>query len=284
MRIISRIPGFRRRPPTVSVVRLSGIIGGAAMVRRGLVHQSLAPVLEKAFSGRRTVAVALAINSPGGSPVQSDLIAAHIITLSRERDIPVFAFCEDVAASGGYWLALSAGEIYANQSTIVGSIGVVTAGFGLDRLIERFGIERRVYTTGPKKGMLDPFRPADPDHVEHLRGVHAVLFERFRAFVAERRGHRLAAPEDELYSGAFWSGSQALEYGLIDGFGSLRSVMRERFGTKVRFRQFGMRRGVLGRLQRATGWSDPDGAADRTWADELLAAVETRTMWGRFGL
>lgn len=284
MSIISRIPGFRRKVPTVAVLRLAGVIGGDGGFRRGLMLQTLAPVLDKAFAGRRVAAVALSVNSPGGSPVQSDLIARHIIALAREKDTPVFVFCEDVAASGGYWLALAGTEIYANASSIIGSIGVVSAGFGLDRFIERFGIERRVHTTGPRKMILDPFQPEDPNHVAHLRALHAEMFERFCGFVRERRGSKLTGPEEELFSGGFWTGAQALEYGLIDGIGSLREVMRERFGRSVRFRRFGVRRGFVQRLRQT---SAPEGLAsveDGNWADDLVAAVETRAMWGRFGL
>lgn len=284
MAILSRLPFPRRRAPVVSVLRLGGVIGRVGAFRRGLALEPLAPALERAFSGRRTAAVALSIDSPGGSPVQADLIQRRVADLAREKRIPVFAFCEDVAASGGYWIALAATEIHANPNSIVGSIGVVSAGFGFDRAIARLGVERRLYATGPAKGMLDPFRAEDPEHVERLRALHGEIFDRFRDLVRERRGDRLAGPEEEIFSGAFWTGSKALEYGLVDGLGELRATMRERFGENTRFRVVGGRRGLLRRFRpagAAPGAFEPDVGS---WAEDALAAVEARALWSRFGL
>lgn len=279
---------FRRRAPVISVVRLSGVIGDAGPIRRGLSLQTVAARLEAAFSGRRVKAVALVINSPGGSPVQSDLIQQRVRDLSREKEKPVFVFCEDVAASGGYWIALAGNEIYANPSSIIGSIGVISAGFGFEEAIAKLGIERRLYATGAKKGMLDPFQAEDPGHVAHLRELHGDIFERFQAWVRERRGARLKGEDAELFSGAFWTGAKALELGLIDGLGDLRTVMRERYGENVRFRIHGPREGLLRRLGlRPTGFlseaADPTGWSTG-WADEVLAGIEARALWSRFGL
>jgi signal peptide peptidase SppA len=284
MELLKKLNPFRERAPIVSVIRLSGVIGDAGSIRRGLSLRSVAGPLEAAFSGRRTKAVALVINSPGGSPVQSDLIQQRVRDLSREKDKPVFVFCEDVAASGGYWIALAGNEIHANPSSIIGSVGVVSAGFGFEEAIAKLGIERRLYATGSKKGMLDPFQAEDPEHVSHLRTLQDDIFERFQAWVRERRGARLKGDADELFSGAFWTGSKALELGLIDGLGDMRTVMRERYGDSVRFRVHGPREGLLKRLGLRPGGFMANADGTGGWADELLASIETRAYWNRFGL
>ena len=284
MELLNKLNPFHERAPIVSVIRLSGVIGDAGSIRRGLSLRSVAGPLEAAFSGRRTKAVALVINSPGGSPVQSDLIQQRVRDLSREKDKPVFVFCEDVAASGGYWIALAGNEIHANPSSIIGSVGVVSAGFGFEEAIAKLGIERRLYATGSKKGMLDPFQAEDPEHVSHLRTLQDDIFERFQAWVRERRGARLKGDADELFSGAFWTGSKALELGLIDGLGDMRSVMRERYGDSVRFRVHGPREGLLKRLGLRPGGFLANADGTGGWADELLASIETRAYWNRFGL
>ena len=268
---------FRQPPPVVAVVRLAGIIGRLGSLRRGLALATLAPVIERAFRIRRLSAVALAVNSPGGSPVQAALIAGRIRALADEKGIPVFAFAEDVAASGGYWLALAADEVFADTSSIVGSIGVVTSGFGFPELLKRAGIERRLHTAGENKAMLDPFLDEKPEDVEHLTAIQEDIHETFKEHVRKRRGDRLAAPEEELFSGAFWTGRRALELGLIDGIGDLRQVLRERFGDKVRLRPVGVRRGWR-------PWRSGSIAASPDWASGLVAAVEERLMWNRFGV
>lgn len=287
MESLKKLNPFRRRDPVVSVVRLSGVIGDSMPMGRGLGLRGLAGRLEAAFSGRRVKAVALIINSPGGSPVQSDLIQQRVRDLAREKDKPVVVFCEDVAASGGYWIALAGNEIYANPSSIIGSIGVISSGFGFEAAIAKLGIERRLHATGEKKGMLDPFQAEDPSHVEHLRALQDDIFERFREWVRERRGERLTGDPDELFSGAFWTGSKALELGLIDGFGDVRGVMRERYGENVKFRVHGPREGLLSRLGiRPRGLTSLDGAQEvgAGWADAILAGIEARAMWNRYGL
>ena len=223
--------GGLRRPPTVAVLRLQGVIGpSGGPLRGGLNLAGLAEAIERAFRLRRLAAVALQINSPGGSAVQSALIAGRIRQRAAERQVPVFAFCEDVAASGGYWLALAADEIHAHPAGIVGSIGVIAAGFGFQDLMQRWGVERRVHTAGERKSFLDPFRPERPEDVARLDALLAELHEEFRAAVRERRGARLAAAEAELFNGDFWSGRRAAALGLVDGLGDLRSVMRARYG------------------------------------------------------
>ena len=262
--------------PTVGVLRLSGIIGSSGMGRRtGLALAEQASSIERVFKLSRLKAVALAINSPGGSPVQSALLAGRIRQLAEENAIPVYAFCEDVAASGGYWLACAAEEIYADPASIVGSIGVVSAGFGFTDMLEKIGVERRIHTSGEKKGMLDPFVPEVEDDLERLREIQEDIHEQFKDYVRKRRGIKLTASEDMLFSGEFWTGRRSQELGLIDGLGDLRSVMREKFGEKVNLHLVGGRKRFgLGRLL--------GGQADLV--DQGVAALEDRSYWSRFGL
>ena len=241
--------------------------------------------IERAFAPARLAAVALSVNSPGGSPVQSALIAKRIRDRAEERGVPVLAFAEDVAASGGYWLACAGDEIFADENSIVGSIGVIAAGFGFVDLIARHGIERRVHTAGARKGMLDPFRPENPEDVERLRAVQRDIHETFVSHVRERRGRRLKGEDDILFSGEFWSGRRAIELGLVDGLGDLRGVLRDRFGAGVRIRPVAVRRG----LRRRLGFGVFDGApafgldAGAVGA-EILAALDEWAMWKRYGL
>jgi serine protease SohB len=214
-----------RRSIPIPVIRLGGVIG-AVPFRTGLTLQAIEPTLAAAFAIKRAPLVALAINSPGGSPVQSSLIAGRIRDLAREKKKPVIAFVEDIAASGGYWLALAADEIFVDRSSIVGSIGVISSGFGLDGAIQRLGIERRVHTTGPRKALLDPFRPEEPGDIEVLRELQDAIFQSFKAEVEQRRGSRLSLPAESLYSGRVWSGEKAVAHGLVDGIGDLRSTLR----------------------------------------------------------
>ncbi|MDH5749556.1 MAG: S49 family peptidase, partial [Rhodospirillales bacterium] len=223
-------------PPVVGVLRLAGVIGQLGHVRRGLDLASMAGPIERVFKLKNLKAVALAINSPGGSPVQAALIAKRIRAMAEEKEIPVIAFTEDVAASGGYWLACVADEIFADENSIIGSIGVISAGFGFTDLLKQYGIERRMHAMGERKGMLDPFQKEKAEDVEHLKSIQRDIYESFQRLVTERRHGKLKAEEDELFSGAFWTGTRALEMGLIDGIGDMRSVMRDRFGEKVRLR------------------------------------------------
>jgi len=279
----------RKPAPVVSVLRLSGVIGAGGALRQGISLAALAPVIQRAFAVPGQQAVALQINSPGGSPVQSALVASRIRQLADEKKVPVFAFAEDVAASGGYWLACAADEIYADPSSIIGSIGVVSAGFGFQDLISRYGIERRVHTSGRNKAMLDPFRPENPEDIVRLKAIQEEIHDAFKAMVRGRRANRLNGTDDELFTGEFWTGTRALELGLIDGLGDLRSVMRGRFGEKVSLRLVhGERRWWRGRIR--TGSSGlpmpsmiPTGFAD-DMAGALIGAVEERALWSRFGL
>jgi len=273
---------FRDPAPVVAVVSLAGIIGRLGSLQRGLNIAGVAPLLERAFAIKRLSAVALAINSPGGSPVQSALIAKRIRDLAIEHDVPVLAFCEDVAASGGYWLACAADEIHADANSIVGSIGVVSSGFGFTQMIEKLGIERRLHTAGERKAILDPFGPEREADVAHLKMIQTDMHDDFMAMVRERRGRRLKGDEDDLFSGAFWTGTRALDLGLVDGIGEMRATLRERFGDRVRIKRVEQRRSWF---QRRFGVPGGRASADGgLWLDQALAAVEDRLIWNRFGL
>src|SRR6185369_3620649 len=225
---------FRSDIPIVPVVRLTGAIGISSPLRPGMTMANVARSLERAFSMSNIKAVALAINSPGGSPVQSHLIFKRIRALADEKKVPVIAFVEDVAASGGYMIACAADEIIADLSSIVGSIGVVGGSFGFDKLIEKIGVERRLYTSGENKAMLDPFLPEKPEDVERLKALQREIHESFIALVKARRGSKLDSRETALFSGAYWTGQRGRELGLVDAIGDLRTTLRERYGDKVR--------------------------------------------------
>ena len=276
--ILARLPveRFRNPPPVVGVIRLEGVIGRGGPGRPLVTLAAYEQAIGQLFRKGKLAAVAVVVNSPGGSPVQSALIAKRIRDLAAEKEVPVVSFCEDVAASGGYWLACAGDEIFADASSIVGSIGVISAGFGFADLIERYGIERRVHSTGPRKGMLDPFREEKADDVDRLRELHADIFETFRDHVRERRGDRLLAADETLFSGDIWTGRQAVEVGLVDGLAEMRSEMRRRFGEKVRFRRAEVRRGLLSRLR--------GGVRVSIEPADLVAAFDEWAHWKRFGL
>ncbi len=281
----SWIPIKRARPPVVAVLRLHGVIGPQqGPFRPSLNLAALAGAIEHAFKLKGIKAVALSINSPGGAPVQSALIHDRIRALAAEKKLPVYAFCEDVAASGGYWIACAGDEIHANATSIVGSIGVISAGFGFTEMIEKIGVKRRLYTAGEKKSLLDPFLPESPDDVARLKTIQAELHEAFKAHVRRRREGRLKDDESRLFNGDFWTGEKALELGLIDGVGDLRGVMRERYGDKVRLRVVQAGRSWLQRrlgIGATPSWEE--GVAGDL-AHGLFAAAETRALWSRFGL
>jgi serine protease SohB len=277
---------FRRDRPVVPVVRLNGIIGFSTPLRPGLSLAGIARTLDRAFAVRKASAVALVINSPGGSPVQSHLIFRRIRELAREKERHVIAFVEDAAASGGYMIACAADEIVADPHSIVGSIGVVGGSFGFDKLIEKIGVERRLYTSGDHKAMLDPFLPENPDDVERLKKLQHAIHEDFIALVKSRRDGKLKDPDDDLFSGAYWTGRRALELGLVDGIGDMRTVLRERFGDKVVTPLIAAERGFLGRRFFGASRSDmaQGGLAPLGLADDIISALEARAIWARYGL
>ena len=279
------LPKRLRGLPVVPVVRLAGLIGFSTPLKPGLTLTTVARALERAFNMRTAKAVALLINSPGGSPVQSHLIYRRIRQLAAESSRPVIAFAEDVAASGGYMIACAADEIFCDPSSIVGSIGVVGGSFGFPKLMDKLGVERRLYTSGEHKAMLDPFLPENPQDVERLKALQRDIHEEFIELVKRSRGARLKGPEKTLFSGEYWTGGKAIELGLADGIGDLRATLRARFGDDVITPLVAPARGWFGRVQPGVAPSDITGlprAAD--FAEEIISALEARALWARYGL
>jgi signal peptide peptidase SppA len=277
---------LRRGTPLVPVVRLAGVIGAVTPLRPGMTLAGLAKTLERAFSYKNARAVALLINSPGGSPVQSRQIYLRIRQLAGEKKLPVMVFVEDVAASGGYMIACAGDEIFCDPSSILGSIGVVGGSFGMTELIKKIGVERRLYTAGEHKAMLDPFLPENPDDVARLKAIQRDIHEIFITLVKSSRGSRLKGADDELFTGEYWAGEKSVALGLADGIGDLRSTLRARFGEKVVTPLVapasGMLAGLLGRRSPGAGSLALDGLTGLP--DDLISALETRAIWARFGL
>ena len=274
------IPKRFRSGPIVPVVRLSGVIGISTPLKPGLTLANVARLLDRAFKFRRARAVALVVNSPGGSAVQSHLIHERIRQLAAENKLPVIAFVEDVGASGGYMIACAGDEIVCDPSSILGSIGVVGATFGFEKALKKLGVERRVYTAGKNKAMLDPFLPENPEDVKRLKAIQEDIHAKFIALVKARRGKKLKGPESALFSGEYWSGSKAVELGLADRLGNMRAVLRERFGAKVVTPMIA-ERGWFSRKIPGVGAqfeSLPPGLAD-----EIISALEARAIWARYG-
>lgn len=285
-RLVSRLPGKlgeRADRTVVTMVRLHGVITpAAAPVPRSVINSATTEkVLERAFDPDRLAAVALQVNSPGGSPTQSALVADRIRRLATDRGVPVLAFCEDVAASGGYWLACAADEIFAHPTSIVGSIGVVSQGFGLEGLLARIGVERRLYTAGESKSRLDPFLPEKAEDVAWLKDLQGQLHVMFQDWVRERRGERLKTDAAELFAGEVWTGARAVELGLVDGLGTARGILAQRFPDAELVAVEG-RRALLARLGLGSA-----PAAGHSVTDGLLTiaqAAEIRAVWARYGL
>jgi signal peptide peptidase SppA len=278
---------FFGQGPVVPVLRFAGPIGAAVPLRPGLSIAHAASAIEKAFEMSKCPAVAIVINSPGGSAVQSNLIFRRIRQLAEEKKKTVYTFCEDVAASGGYYLAVAGDEIYADASSIVGSIGVIFSGFGFVKAIEKLGIERRVYTAGIAKDALDPFRPERPEEVEQIKSVQRDVHDVFIGIVKERRAGRLRGADSDMFSGAFWSAPKAMELGLVDGISDVRTKMRELYGDKVRLKVVPLEKGgLLSRLRRSpasTGYEELTSGR-LAFAEDLISAVEARALWSRYGL
>ena len=277
---------LRRGTAVVPVVRLSGTIGAVTPLRPGMTLAGLARTLERAFSVRNAKAVALLINSPGGSPVQSRQIYLRIRQLATEKKLPVLVFVEDVAASGGYMIACAGDEIFCDPSSILGSIGVVGGSFGLQELIKKVGVERRLYTAGEHKAMLDPFLPEDPEDVARLKAIQREIHAIFISLVKQSRGARLKGAEELLFTGEYWAGETSVAMGLADGIGDLRSTLRARYGEKVLMPLVapasGMLSGLLGRRSAGAGaLAALEGVTG--WPEEVLSALESRAIWARFG-
>src|ERR1700710_1141318 len=285
-RLMELIPArLRRGIAVVPVVRLSGLIGAVTPLRPGMSLAGVARTLERAFATKNAKAVALVINSPGGSPVQSRQIYLRIRQLAAEKKLPVLVFVEDVAASGGYMLACAGDEIFCDPSSILGSIGVVGGSFGFQELIKKIGVERRLYTAGGHKAMLDPFLPEDPDDVARVKALQREIHAIFLALVKQSRGSRLKGPEDVLFSGEYWAGETSGSFGLADAIGDSRSTLRARDGDKVLTPVIapasGMLSGLLGRRSAGAGTSSLDGI--QGLPDGLISALEARAIWAKFG-
>jgi signal peptide peptidase SppA len=270
---------FRRDAALVTAVRLTGPIGFSTPLTPGMTLASVAKTLERAFSVKQAKAVALLVNSPGGSPVQSHLIHQRIRSLAEEHKKKVLVFVEDVAASGGYMIATAGDEIYVDPSSIAGSIGVVSASFGFHKLLAKIGIDRRVYTAGEKKMMLDPFQPEDADDVKRLKAAQKEIHALFISLVKERRGKKLKAPDKTLFSGEFWTGADAEKLGLVDGIGELRGTLRSKYGKNVAIKLISPPSGWFGRKMPGIGQELAPG-----WAGSLISAMEARSLWARYGL
>jgi len=270
------IGGILKPKPKVAVIRLSGVIADAGMKRGGLSFHKYRPLIEDAFDLFDLKAVALVINSPGGSPAQSQLIGDHIRRLAEEKDVPVYAFIEDVAASGGYWLACAADEIYGVSSSIAGSIGVISTGFGFQELINKHGVQRRVHTAGKDKSFLDPFLHEKPEDVLRLKDLQKDMHEIFKDWVRERRAEKLSAKEKDIFEGQFWTADKAIELGIIDGLGEVRSFAREKFGDEIRFKEFIPDKKLMPSL---LGFG-----AKASIPDDIAEVIETKAAWGRFGV
>ncbi|MGI9372070.1 MAG: S49 family peptidase [Hyphomicrobiales bacterium] len=279
---------WRKDTKRVAVVRLHGAIGVGSPLRPGLSFQTINPAIEKAFELKGVNAVALLINSPGGSPVQSALICDRIRRLADEHKVPVYVFMEDVAASGGYWMAMAGDEIYADANTIVGSIGVISASFGFVEAIKKLGVERRVQTSGENKSILDPFQPKKKTDIERLKSIQSDIHESFKDLVRKRRGDKLDEKNKDLFSGAFWTGNQAIELGLIDKLGNMHQVLQEKFGDDVDINYISAaKKGLLGRLMPASDAALSIGALGgltEGWSGDVLTTLEERSLWARFGL
>ena len=274
---------WRADAAIVPVIRLTGVIGFASPLRPGITLAGFARALDRAFGIARIKAVALLINSPGGSAAQSHLIFRRIRQLAEEKNVPVIAAVEDVAASGGYMIACAADEIVCDPTSIVGSIGVIGASFGLQEAIRKLGIERRIYTAGDHKSMLDPFLPENPEDVQRIKAIQEEIHRIFIELVRTRRGERLTGPENTVFSGEYWTAPTALGHGLVDRIGDLRSHLRERYGDQVVTPLIAPERGLFGRRTPGVG-GETFAWADRSIVDDVVSALETRAIWARYGL
>jgi signal peptide peptidase SppA len=286
-RLMEWVPS-RLRPgvAVVPVVRLSGLIGSVTPLRPGMSLAGVARTLDRAFAMKNAKAVALVINSPGGSPVQSRQIYLRIRQLATEKNLPVLVFVEDVAASGGYMIACAGDEIFCDPSSIMGSIGVVGGSFGFQELIKKVGVERRLYTAGEHKAMLDPFLPENPDDVARVKALQREIHAIFIALVKQSRGTRLKAADDVLFTGEYWAGETSVALGLADSIGDLRSTLRTRYGEKVLTPVVapatGLLSGLFGRKSAGAGTLASLGDV-AGWPDELISALESRAIWAKFG-
>ena len=276
--ILAMLPfKFQNQKPIIAVLRLCGVIGKVGGFKSGLCLHSLNELIEKAFAIPKLQAICLSINSPGGSPVQSELIAKRIRTLARTKQIPVYSFVEDVAASGGYWLACAGNEIYASKSSIIGSIGVISSSFGFHEAIHKIGIERRVYTQGQNKSILDPFQPVKESDIKIIKQLQQQVHEHFIEYVKERRGGKLTQADDILFNGEFWSGESAHDFGLIDGIADMHSFISNKFGDDIKIEYIA---GKQSWLKKKLGMAEATDLQRLT--DHLLDSIEHKILYKKF--
>lgn len=273
------IGGLFKAKPKIAVLRMAGVIADSTVKRGGISYARFEKLIEEAFDVHKLQALALIINSPGGSPSQSSLIGSQIRRLAEEKQIPVYAFVEDVAASGGYWIACAADEIYGQDSSIVGSIGVISGGFGFQKFIEKHDIERRIYTAGKEKSFLDPFSEEKPSDIKRLKALQSEIYQQFKDWVSERRSGKLDGADKDLFEGQFWVGSQAIDLGIIDGIGDYKTILKEKHGEDIKFKEFKAEKGLASVLSPSAKIGLP-----ASWSDDLLETIENKTVWSRYGL
>ena len=271
---------FCKKVKNIAVVNLSGVIGKIGKFEQSINIENTNPLLEKAFETKNLQAVAININSPGGSPVQSELIYQRIKDLSIEKKIPVFTFAQDLAASGGYFILCAGDEMFAHNASIVGSIGVISAGFGFEKLIKKIGVERRIYAQGKNKAVLDPFSPEKKESIDILKSAQKDVFDSFKELVKNKRQDKLKKSDDELFNGAFWSGKTAYEIGLIDSIGNMRTIMKEKFGDKIKFINIEVKKkGLIKELL-----ASKIGGFGSNLASDLIDKIEEKEAWGKYGI
>ena len=276
--ILSFLPIYRKTKPIIAVLYLSGVIGKVSAMKSGLSIEALNPLIEKAFEIKNLTAVCLVINSPGGSPVQSELIAKRIRSIATEKKIPVYSFVEDCAASGGYWLACSGDQIYASAGSIVGSIGVIGAGFGFADAISRIGVERRVFTEGRNKSILDPFKPVQKEDVDIIKKIQKQVHQHFINYVKERRVGKLTQEDDILFNGEFWAGNTAVDYGLIDGLDDMYSFIKAKYGN-VTFKYIGEKQSWFKKKLGILGSN-----IIQNFSDSLVESVSNKVKYDKFNV
>ncbi len=278
--LISILPFWSNNKPVVAIMRLEGVIGKTGSMRSGLTISSLNKLIEKMFKIENLDAVCLCINSPGGSPVQSELISKRLRSLAKELDVPIYSFVEDVAASGGYWLACAGDKIFASKSSIIGSIGVISSGFGFHGAIEKLGIERRVIAEGKNKSVLDPFQPSKSSDIKLVKALQKKIYDHFVENVKERRKARLTQTDDIIFNGEFWTGQKALDYGLIDGIDDLYSFISKRYGNEVKLEYIENKQSWF---KRKVGMANAKDIAQEV-TDTALDRIESQFIKGKFDL
>ena len=273
---------FLKKKKIVPVVYMSGIIGNIGALRNGITISSIQDLLEKAFKIKNSAAVAIIINSPGGSPTQSSLIYKRIKKLAKKNKTKVIFFVEDVAASGGYYIACAGDEIYVDENSIVGSIGVIYTSFGFDKLIKKYGIERRIFTTGKYKSILDSFQKQKLSDVKKLKSIQSEIFKNFKEVVLKSRGKKINIQNKNIFSGSFWAGKEAVKLGLVDGIGDLNTIMEKKFGEKIKYIPIKPKKSFLkGVLSRSSYFKDLVDTKETI--SDMMEYMESRNIWGRYG-